>query len=1296
MATVEELLVRIDASTESLRRELKRAEAAVEGGQRNIDRSLKGIDRSFSKVGDAVTKVTRALGPFAAALSVGGLTAFANSAVSTADALAKTADKLGVTVEGLQELRFAAERTGVSAGTLDMAMQRFTRRVGEAATGTGELKDTLAQYNIAVRDSNGGMRSSEAILGDLADAIQGAGSDAERLRIAFKAFDSEGAALVNTLRGGSAGLEELRARARDAGAVIGEDVARQAEAARDAIDTLSASVSAQFTSALTIATAELLKFFGVLSEFDLIGDPAERLAAVEKEITRINEALDNPRTRNRSGLTAELRALEDTAERLRAVLSDGAGGGGGLPPALDDTTDKVEAAIRAFERKVEVSEVVSASLGRTVEEVESLTEVQRVLSVAVDEGTDLTQDQRDRLDDLADAYERSKRRTREYTEAEKAATKAREDAARAAEKAAEEQRRYEERLADFEAEPFLEALRDIHSTLTDTFEDAFDGTIDSLGDFADRFVDILKTLAANIASQATEVTIVTSVAGGLGLPLGGLGVPAAPGGGGAGGIGQIFGLGRSVLGALGGGPSSLALNFALGGVGQALGLSAAPVFGLGASAAGGVGAGAAAAGAAGSLTTAGSALVGAAPFIGIAAAALPLILGGFFGGSPSVGPTGVGRFVDPFDFDSGVFTTDNDGNTAAVEAVGREITGILEATRQAIGASAVAGYGFDIGHFPNPEGGSGRAAGFTFKEIINAQAADENLFEGLEADELVLEAVRATLQRGIENVDHEEVVSAINNSAAETVEDQLADLDFAQTLGEYVTNGLETPLTTVEQAFEDLEDSFDAAKDKARELGLSVSDVTDMFGELRTELVDQVSDDFTARLRAAQGNGFLNNLQGVLDQRAIDGRNATAAGLDIDATAGAIAAESFHRILEALDASQLALAAGAFTDDAMLSGLIAHYSRLAAANDNTASDDDDAVTDQPIVDPVRLVVADLADVLGDMDDALNDSIAAREAEIDAIRAAATAAGRVGRALIATADSVLIDSSLSPLSVEDRLAEARSQYEAVLARAAGEGDDAERAREELNAISRAYLDAAQDFYGSSTEYSDTFERVQTDLRSIGDAQLSIERAQLAALEAIETEIAAWRDALAGAGAASNVFGTSYTTQTDGQAISNTGMDLGADPERNLAILGLLRAAGLPTPSGFGEGQLRALREADPRVHDLLAANGFARGGAFDGGKVIPFARGGVIARPTHFPIGLMGEAGPEAIMPLRRDGAGRLGVSANTEGGAASPAVLAELKAMTTRLEAIEANTGASARTAQREAARPLRAAGGVR
>ena len=59
--------------------------------------------------------------------------------------------------------------------------------------------------------------------------------------------------------------------------------------------------------------------------------------------------------------------------------------------------------------------------------------------------------------------------------------------------------------------------------------------------------------------------------------------------------------------------------------------------------------------------------------------------------------------------------------------------------------------------------------------------------------------------------------------------------------------------------------------------------------------------------------------------------------------------------------------------------------------------------------------------------------------------------------------------------------------------------------------------------------------------------------------------------------------------------------------------------------------------------------FANGGAFSQGRVMPFAKGGVVSAPTTFPMrggmGLMGEAGPEAIMPLARGPDGRLGVQA---------------------------------------------------
>ncbi|WP_209279370.1 phage tail tape measure protein [Parasedimentitalea huanghaiensis] len=65
---------------------------------------------------------------------------------------------------------------------------------------------------------------------------------------------------------------------------------------------------------------------------------------------------------------------------------------------------------------------------------------------------------------------------------------------------------------------------------------------------------------------------------------------------------------------------------------------------------------------------------------------------------------------------------------------------------------------------------------------------------------------------------------------------------------------------------------------------------------------------------------------------------------------------------------------------------------------------------------------------------------------------------------------------------------------------------------------------------------------------------------------------------------------------------------------------------------------------------------AKGNAFQGGRVSAFAKGGVVSAPTYFPLrggtGLMGEAGPEAILPLSRGSGGKLGVHAQVSGGSA--------------------------------------------
>ena len=87
--------------------------------------------------------------------TVGGLAPLVNRSISAADPIGKTADKIGVGVEALEELRFAAKASGIERQTLDMALQRSTRRTAEAAQGTGEARDARAQLGVTLRDQDG-------------------------------------------------------------------------------------------------------------------------------------------------------------------------------------------------------------------------------------------------------------------------------------------------------------------------------------------------------------------------------------------------------------------------------------------------------------------------------------------------------------------------------------------------------------------------------------------------------------------------------------------------------------------------------------------------------------------------------------------------------------------------------------------------------------------------------------------------------------------------------------------------------------------------------------------------------------------------------------------------------------------------------------------------------------------------------------------------------------------------------------------------------------------------------------
>jgi lambda family phage tail tape measure protein len=112
-------------------------------------------------------------------------------------------------------------------------------------------------------------------------------------------------------------------------------------------------------------------------------------------------------------------------------------------------------------------------------------------------------------------------------------------------------------------------------------------------------------------------------------------------------------------------------------------------------------------------------------------------------------------------------------------------------------------------------------------------------------------------------------------------------------------------------------------------------------------------------------------------------------------------------------------------------------------------------------------------------------------------------------------------------------------------------------------------------------------------------------------------------------------------------------------RQAIIAPLLQGIGSLFP-GFGlfGGGPKAIVPGMPFDPSTVPGMAFAYGGVFAKNNVVPFAMGGIVKRPTFFAYanggvpgtGLLGEAGPEAIMPLRRLPSGKLGVE-STGGGA---------------------------------------------
>ena len=186
-------------------------------GVKTDPKGIKQADQGLQKL---VNGAKLAATAFASIKAIGVFKGIAERTAALGDSIDKVSSKLGVNAQALQELRFAADQTGVSQQALDVGIQRFIRRASEAAQGTGVAKDALAELGVQLKDNQGNLRPVDELLGDVAEGFKGTKTDADRVRLAFKLFDTEGVNLVNTLKGGRSELDALRKKARETGGIL--------------------------------------------------------------------------------------------------------------------------------------------------------------------------------------------------------------------------------------------------------------------------------------------------------------------------------------------------------------------------------------------------------------------------------------------------------------------------------------------------------------------------------------------------------------------------------------------------------------------------------------------------------------------------------------------------------------------------------------------------------------------------------------------------------------------------------------------------------------------------------------------------------------------------------------------------------------------------------------------------------------------------------------------------------------------------------------------------------------------
>lgn len=184
-------------------------------------------------------KVGAAAAVAAVAAMAGGMVAFVSSVAETEDAAGKFADSIGVSYQALQELEYAAHRSGNSIEDMRLVLGRLSTELLDAKT--GKTNEALARLGLSATDAAGRLKPADQMLGEISGKFEQL-SKAEQVNFAKSLGIRPN--MVKLLQQGAAGLEALRQAVRETGAVLPEEAKQRAADYNDSLLDLRMSIKA--------------------------------------------------------------------------------------------------------------------------------------------------------------------------------------------------------------------------------------------------------------------------------------------------------------------------------------------------------------------------------------------------------------------------------------------------------------------------------------------------------------------------------------------------------------------------------------------------------------------------------------------------------------------------------------------------------------------------------------------------------------------------------------------------------------------------------------------------------------------------------------------------------------------------------------------------------------------------------------------------------------------------------------------------------------------------------------------